>query len=191
MATRKPSQAQQARSARNGSSKARQARKTKVERRGRGRPPALEANAHVLKQIETNASFQCTKEEIAGALGVSDTTFRKFLRENPEAQQALDTGKANGRLSLRQTQYRVAQKGNVPMLIHLGKSYLGQGDVIVVEDGEKRLAAAREANANAREIFAKLLGGAVDANGKALSDTVAAGFLNQIRDPEDPSSEAA
>jgi len=74
------------------------------------------------KQVELLAGCGCTHEEIAAKLGCSsDTLTRRF-------SDALATGKANGRASLRGKQFELAMKGNPVMLVWLGKNMLGQKD---------------------------------------------------------------
>ncbi|WP_420411613.1 hypothetical protein [Roseibium sp.] len=93
-----------------------------------GRPPALEANEKTLKQIKGLGQIQATTKECAAVLGVSEPTFIKFKKDNPEAAEALDFGQHEGRASLRRLQFKAAEKGNAAMLIWLGKQLLGQRD---------------------------------------------------------------
>lgn len=74
--------------------------------------------------LEKLASIQCTNEELANMVGVSiDTLLRRYATLIKRARD-------NGRKSLRRMQWEAAQKGNVTMLIWLGKQYLGQKDKI-------------------------------------------------------------
>lgn len=68
------------------------------------------------------ASIFCTQEEIATILGVS----RKTLNNDKLFTQTYKKGIENAKSSLRRTQFKLAQKGNVTMAIWLGKQYLGQ-----------------------------------------------------------------
>jgi len=64
----------------------------------------------------------CTIEEIAMANGCCrDTIERRFRKE-------IDEGRAICKTSLRREQFQRAMKGNVVMLIWLGKQYLKQTD---------------------------------------------------------------
>jgi hypothetical protein len=90
----------------------------------RGRPP-IEIN---MQMVETLASIQCTDEEIAAALRVSVDTIARRKQQMPEFAEALQTGKALGRMSLRRLQWQAAKGGSVPMMIWLGKQLLGQRD---------------------------------------------------------------
>lgn len=68
------------------------------------------------------ASIHCTNVEIAYLCNVSvdliETKYSGIVKE----------GRARGKASLRRAQWELAQKGNVAMLIWLGKTLLGQSD---------------------------------------------------------------
>lgn len=84
----------------------------------RGRPKAKID----LKMVRTLAGYGCTQEEIAHACGIAESTLRS------RAKAQLDEGYADIRCSLRRWQYAKAREGSVPMLIWLGKQFLGQKD---------------------------------------------------------------
>ena len=72
--------------------------------------------------VEKFAKLGCKVEEIANYFGCStDTIQRRFAAE-------LTKGRANLQMSLRQWQLKSAERGNVAMLIWLGKQMLGQID---------------------------------------------------------------
>ena len=80
--------------------------------------------------------IQCTQAEIADVLGCSvDTLERAVKREKSSSFAELYKKEAaQGKMSLRRAQYRVAIGGdgrqpNTAMLIWLGKQYLGQKDI--------------------------------------------------------------
>jgi len=74
------------------------------------------------RQVQLLAGCGCTSEEIASKLGCSkDTIERRFAA-------SLEQGRNNGKTSLRGKQVELAMKGNVQMLIWLGKNMLGQKD---------------------------------------------------------------
>jgi len=80
------------------------------------RPP-IEIDA---EQVLKLAQLGCKTEEIADYFKCStDTIQRRFAAE-------LTKGRADLRMSLRRWQLASAQKGNVVMLIWLGKQMLGQ-----------------------------------------------------------------
>ncbi len=72
--------------------------------------------------IERLAAIHCPITEIAAALNCSvDTLERNYAG-------LIAKGKERGRTSLRRTQWDAAMKGNVVMMIWLGKQLLGQSD---------------------------------------------------------------
>jgi hypothetical protein len=77
-----------------------------------------------LKLVENLAQIGCKSVEIAKMLGISvDTLDRRCAEE-------LAKGRANLRVSLRRWQLEAAKKGNITMLIWLGKQYLGQTEKV-------------------------------------------------------------
>lgn len=82
--------------------------------------PKIEIDANEVYKL---AQLGCKNEEIASWFNCSAQTIE--TRFQPE----IDKGKAELRMSLRRWQLSAAQKGNVAMLIWLGKQMLGQRDV--------------------------------------------------------------
>lgn len=81
--------------------------------------PKLEINADEIFKL---AQIGCKNEEIADYFGCHVNTITgRFCEE-------LTKGRANLRMSLRRKQLDVAFKGNVTMLIWLGKQMLDQKD---------------------------------------------------------------
>jgi hypothetical protein len=76
--------------------------------------------------VEKLASIQCTQEEISSVLGISTRTLQK----DDEFLRIYKKGIEYGRMSLRRLQFRAAEKGNVSMLIWLGKQHLNQREPI-------------------------------------------------------------
>ena len=70
----------------------------------------------------------CTQEEIATMFDCDVRT----LQRDEEFCRVFKKGKENGKMSLRRTQFKLAEK-NPTMAIWLGKQYLGQRDNIEVE----------------------------------------------------------
>lgn len=98
----------------------------KVLTKGRPRKVLTE---DALKLVENLWRIMCTEEDIAIILGTTRETL--FSKENePLFKEAYKKGQANARQSLRRKQYEVAMKGNVSMLIWLGKQWLGQTDKV-------------------------------------------------------------
>ena len=79
--------------------------------------------------VEKLASIQCTQEEIANFLDISVRT----LQRDEEFCRLYKKGQDNGKMSLRRTQFKLAEK-NTSMAIFLGKQYLGQKDVIETDN---------------------------------------------------------
>jgi len=76
------------------------------------------------KLVQDLAAIGCKTTEIATIVGCSvDTLDRRFAEE-------MDKGRNNLRASLRRWQLESAKKGNVAMLIWLGKQILQQTDKI-------------------------------------------------------------
>ena len=74
------------------------------------------------EQLEKLASFGCTNTEIASFFGCSSDLIEKSYSE------FLTKGREKGKIRLRQWQMKAAEKGNVSMLIWLGKQLLGQSE---------------------------------------------------------------
>jgi hypothetical protein len=73
-------------------------------------------------QVAKLAALGATHEEIAHFFGVDRSTIeRRFCTE-------IESGRAQQKIKLRRLQWRAAEKGNVVMLIWLGKNILGQSD---------------------------------------------------------------
>ena len=74
------------------------------------------------KQIEQLASFGCTDTEMEAFFDIPRTTLVRNYG------QYITKGRESGKIRLRQYQWASAKKGNVAMLIWLGKQLLGQSD---------------------------------------------------------------
>ncbi|AZL15270.1 hypothetical protein [Rickettsiales endosymbiont of Stachyamoeba lipophora] len=72
------------------------------------------------------AAMNCTKEGIRQYLGLSNDAFYRVLLKEVDTQAILQKGYALRNCLIRMKQMEVAMNGNVQMLIHLGKSELGQ-----------------------------------------------------------------
>ena len=73
-------------------------------------------------QIQKLASLGCTNKEMSEFFGCSADLLEKSYSEY------LTKGRAEQKMRLRQLQWKSAEKGNVSMLIFLGKNILGQQD---------------------------------------------------------------
>ena len=85
-----------------------------------------------LLELEKLCSLHCTDVELAAWFGVSTRTIetRKKHREFAEAMQR---GRAKGRISVRRAQLKMLESGSGTMGIWLGKNMLGQRDTITTE----------------------------------------------------------
>lgn len=92
------------------------AQDSKVKKTGR---PKLDIDP---EQVEQLASFNCTNTEIAAFFNCDEGTIRKRFSEN------ITKGREMSKMRLRKLQFEAAARGNVAMLIWLGKQYLGQKD---------------------------------------------------------------
>lgn len=82
-----------------------------------------------LDELERLCAMQCTDEEIAAFLGVSTRTIER-RRKMPSFREAMERGKAKGRLSVRRNLFRLATNGNLGANIFLAKNLLGYKDVV-------------------------------------------------------------
>ena len=93
------------------------------------------------KQFENLCSLQCTEEEICGWFGITDKTLANWCKNTygKRFSEVFKEKRAGGRISLRRSQFRLAEK-NATMAIWLGKQYLGQKDTVDEEnEAEKKL----------------------------------------------------
>jgi hypothetical protein len=90
-----------------------------------GRPKADIDNA----ELEKLCAMQCTDEELAAFFGVCTRTIER-LREDPARLEIMNKGYGSGRISLRRAQLKYAHEGNPALLIWLGKTILGQKEII-------------------------------------------------------------
>lgn len=89
-----------------------------------GGRPLLVLNQAGIDLVQALGRLQCTNEEIASCLGTTDTTL--LNAQNKEVfLGALEKGKAEGRMSLRRIQMKLAET-SATMAIFLGKQILGQ-----------------------------------------------------------------
>lgn len=82
-----------------------------------------------LAMVERLGKIGCGHDEIAAVFGC---TIKELLANGEPYIKALERGQRLGKRYLRMYQWKTARHGNVPMLIWLGKQYLGQRDQIVV-----------------------------------------------------------
>ncbi len=82
------------------------------------------------EQMRKLCQIQCTLVEIADWFNCSEDTIERRVKEKYDTTFAeyFKKNGSEGRISLRRKQFEVANKGNVTMLIWLGKQHLGQKD---------------------------------------------------------------
>jgi hypothetical protein len=74
------------------------------------------------EQVYKLAALHCTNKEMADILGIStDTLERRFAAE-------IVKGKSDAKRDLRDMQWKACKRGNITMMIWLGKQMLGQRD---------------------------------------------------------------
>jgi hypothetical protein len=85
-----------------------------------------------LAELEKLAGMQCTNEEIAAFFGVSTRTIERRCRVQ-SFRDAIEQGRAKGRVSVRRSLFKLANAGNVAAAIFLSKNLLGYKDVVNTE----------------------------------------------------------
>ena len=75
-----------------------------------------------------------TRDEMASFFGVTRQTLHNYIQEDPELELAIDQGHGDMAMSVKRKQVQLAKKGNVGMLVWVGKQYLGQKDKIETID---------------------------------------------------------
>ena len=79
--------------------------------KGGKRPQAGRKPVNIdLEQVEKLAAIQCTEAEIASVIGVSIRTIER-RKQQPDFADAMERGKARGRVSLRRNLWSLANKG--------------------------------------------------------------------------------
>jgi hypothetical protein len=82
--------------------------------------------------VERLAAIQCTDMEIASVLNVSVRTIER-RKSQPAFAEAIERGRARGRVSLRRNLWNLATKGNPAANIFLAKNLLGYKDYFTNE----------------------------------------------------------
>jgi hypothetical protein len=101
--------------------------------KGGRRPQAGRKPVNIdLEQVEKLAAIQCTEAEIASVIGVSIRTIER-RKQQPDFAEAMDRGKARGRVSLRRNLWSLANKGQPAANIFLAKNLLGYKDYVANE----------------------------------------------------------
>jgi hypothetical protein len=85
-----------------------------------------------LDELEKLCALQVTDAEIASWFNVDLRTIAR-RKKQPEFLEAMERGKARGRLSLRRSLWALASKGNPAANIFLAKNLLGYKDFVTNE----------------------------------------------------------
>ena len=85
-------------------------------------------------QFEKLCYLQCTEEEVCDFFEITDKTLNNFCKREYGAtfSEVFKQKRGKGKISLRRAQFALAKK-NATMAIWLGKQYLGQKDVQVLD----------------------------------------------------------
>src|ERR1017187_4202955 len=83
-------------------------------------------------ELEKLCGMQCTDEEIAAFFNVSTRTIER-RRKVKRFSEIMDHAKAQGRVSVRRSLFRMAAKASVAAAIFLSKNLLGYRDVVNTE----------------------------------------------------------
>jgi hypothetical protein len=85
------------------------------------------------EMVRKLAKMGCTQEDIAEFFDCAHSVISERFRQD------FHQGRAESKISLRRMQWRSAMRGSDRMLIHLGKTYLGQTDRLDVTSGNNAL----------------------------------------------------
>lgn len=82
------------------------------------------------EMIARMSAYQCSGPEISGMLDISLETLGKKAKKEHGCTfgEFMQKHRGKGKIKLRRLQWRQAEKGNITMLIWLGKQYLDQAD---------------------------------------------------------------
>lgn len=85
-------------------------------------------------QFEKLCYLQCTEDEICNFFEITDKTLTSFCKREygRTFSEVFKQKRGTGKISLRRAQFALAKK-NATMAIWLGKQYLGQKDVQVLD----------------------------------------------------------
>lgn len=91
------------------------------------------------EQMDKLLAIQCTLREVSSWFDCSEDTIERCCKREKGVTFAeyFAIKRHKGLISLRRKQYEVAMAGSIPMLIFLGKNYLGQSDKIETVSEDK------------------------------------------------------
>lgn len=132
----------------------------------RGQPKKV-IGPREIRLIRKWSAAGATKEQIAGALGMSHETYCQRQNENPDISEAFDQGKGKGTIDLSGKAYSMAMRGNKDLLKFLLErkgGFIPTSRQVLAGDPDNPLPAAQTTvlilPANGREIKPDAKGGA-------------------------------
>lgn len=102
----------------------RKRRAKSVRGRLEGRP-RIYFSAERIEQLRQLLLLQCSDQEIARVLAVSEDTLQRRKRDDPEIGRLYTQTRAEGRTAISRALFQQMQDGNVAAAIWLSKQYLG------------------------------------------------------------------
>lgn len=94
------------------------------------------------KQFENLCELQCTLDEICGFFECCTDTIESWCKRTygKGFSEVFREKRGRGKISLRRSQFQLANSGNATMLIWLGRQYLGQSETKAVAiDGDVKI----------------------------------------------------
>ena len=84
------------------------------------------------EEFDKLCGLQCSLREIASWFDVSEDTIERAVERVHKMKYAeyFEQKRGRGKIAIRRKQYEMAMGGSVPLLIWLGKQYLGQVDKV-------------------------------------------------------------
>ena len=118
-----------------------------AEAKNKGGRPKIEWSDKEYATFEGLCAIQATVEEIETVMNIDHKTVDRLCKAHYKDSKGKPMGfsqaykkySSTGKMSLRRQQYKVAEAGNVSMLIWLGKQYLGQKDQQEVEVADSNI----------------------------------------------------
>lgn len=104
-------------------------------------------------EFDKLCALQCSLREIAGWFNVSEDTIENIVKREKgiKFSEYFAQKKSHGKIALRRKQYETAMSGSVPLLIWLGKQYLGQSEKVERPDEENKTRPVRLIIENPKE----------------------------------------
>ena len=118
-----------------------------------GRPRSIPDTPENRERLEGLGRLHATIEEVATFFDCGSGAVHASFKMDPELRHAYETGKANGKESLRRKQLEVALDGNPALLIWLGKAILGQREDITVNADARYVVGIRREMFEGDDIF--------------------------------------